>query len=69
MKLNELISQFTIAVSNEEAQVLDKIQEVASYDSFPEREQFIIDSLIRKSLLSKINNNGKVLVVSNSVET
>lgn len=69
MKLNELISQFTIAVSNEEARVLDKIKEVASYDSFPEREQFIIDSLIRKSLLSKINNNGKVLVVSNSVET
>lgn len=67
MKLNELISQFTIALSNEEAKVLDKIQSVQPYDSFEERDQFVIDGLIRKSLVTKINNNGTFLVTVNDL--
>ena len=69
MKLNELISQFTIAVSNEESDLLERIETVMPYHSFTERDRFVIDNLIRKSLLSKIHNRGNTLVVKNDVES
>jgi len=67
VKLNELISHFTIAVSNEESQVLDKIDSVMLYDSFTERDQFVIDGLIRKSLVTKIKHKGNFLVTKNEI--
>lgn len=67
MKLNELISQFTIALSNEESKVLEKIDSIQPYESFEEREQTVIDSLIRKSLVTKVNNNGTTLVTTNEI--
>ena len=69
MKLNELITQFTIQMSNEEAQVLSTMKGVMPLESFDEREQFIIENLIRKSLVSKIWNKGNVLVVANEEPT
>lgn len=65
MKLNELITQFTIAITNEEKDVLQMISGVSPLSSFNEREQFIIENLIRKSLVSKVVQNGTVLVLVN----
>ena len=65
MKLNELITQFTIAMSNEEAKLLRNVKGVMPYESFDEREQFVLEGLIRKSLVSKVHNNGNILVVAN----
>lgn len=65
MKLNQLIKSFSIAISNEEKSVLDSISGVQPLDNFTEREQFIIESLIRKSLVSKVHNNGSTLVMAN----
>jgi len=65
MKLNELITQFTIAMSNEEADLLRNVKGVMPYESFDEREQFVLEGLIRKSLVSKVHNNGNILVVAN----
>ena len=65
MKFNELIKDFTIARSNEETKVLKLMTDIMPYDSFPEREQVIIDGLIRKSLVSKVYNKGSILVVMN----
>lgn len=65
MKINELISDFRIAMSNEEAEVLAKCKHLRSFDSFPERDQFILEYLIRKSLVSKIHKNGNILVLAN----
>ena len=42
MKLNELITQFTIAMSNEEAKLLKTIKGVMPYEGFDEREQFVL---------------------------
>lgn len=66
MKLNDLVGKFSIATSNEEKQVLSKIDGMMPFDSFTEREQVIIENLIRKSLVSKVRNRtGSTLVVVN----
>lgn len=65
MKLNELIQSFSIAMSNEEKALLDRMEGVRPLDTFTEREQVIIENLIRKSLVSKIHNKGSILVMAN----
>lgn len=67
MKLNELIENFTIYTTNEEKQVLSKIDDMMSLDTFTEREQTIIENLIRKSLVSKVYNKGSTLVMVNEL--
>ena len=65
MRLNELISDFVIAVTNEEETVMQKLSRPLPFDSFSERDQFILENLIRKSLVSKVINDNQVLVVKN----
>jgi len=65
MKINELISDFEIYVSNEESALLSRMQHTQPMESFTEREQFIIENTIRKSIVTKIVKNNQILVVSN----
>lgn len=65
MKINELISDFEIYVSNEESALLSRLQYSQPLASFTEREQFIIENMIRKSIVTKIVKNNQILVVSN----
>jgi len=65
MKINELISNFEIYKTNEEARLLEHINDPQPLTSFTEREQVIITNLIRKSLISTYNKNGHVLVIRN----
>ena len=67
MKLNELIENFTIYTTNEEKAVLSKIDDMMSIDTFTEREQTIIENLIRKSLVSKVQRRGSTLVMANEL--
>ena len=65
MKLNELILDFTIATTNEEQDILDKMSGVTPIAAFDERDRFIIENLIRKSLVSKVKHNGIIMVLVN----
>lgn len=65
MKLNELISSFEIYTTNDEQQVLESMQSISPIDQFTEREQVIIDNLVKKSLISKCRYNGQTMVVKN----
>jgi len=65
MKLNDLISRFEIQTTNEENKLLDKFEDVMIPEQFTEREQTIIENLIRKSLITKIVENNKVYLVKN----
>ena len=65
MKVNELISRFTIAMTNEEAALLKKMEGVRSMTFYTEREQFVIENLIRKSLVSKVTKDNSVYVIKN----
>ena len=70
MKINELIKQFKIQRSNEENAVLDKCSssQAIPIHTFSERDRFILDSLIRKALVSKIvKEDGSVLVIANEI--
>lgn len=68
MKLNELISSFSIHTTNEESDILKKLDQPNSIESFSEREQFIINNMVRKSLVSKIKIYEREYVVSNEQE-
>ena len=66
MRFNELISHFEIQTTNEEAELLDKIKDVMIPEQFTEREQTVIENLVKKSLITKIvEDDGKVYLVKN----
>lgn len=62
MKINELLKDFKIYTTNEEKEVLMKLTQPKYLSEFSERDKFIIETLIRKSLVIKIGNiNPKVI--------
>lgn len=65
MKINELISDFEVYVSNEESALLSQLTQPTPIESFSVREQFIIEGMIRKSVVTKIVRNNQTLVVRN----
>ena len=66
MKLNELVGELSIHTTNEEKEVLGRLKDYPMpIIAFPERERFVIEGLIRKALVSKITNNGSVMVIAN----
>lgn len=67
MKINQLLGEFTINMSNEERDLLNKMESVAPLMTYNERERFVIEGLIRKSLVSKVVKDNTVLVVQNEL--
>jgi hypothetical protein len=65
MRINELIRSFEIYASNEEKSVLEQIDRPLPVEWFKEREQVVIQNLVRKSLVSKISKNGYTYVMRN----
>jgi len=65
LKINDLLQEFTIQCTNEERSVLKKCVDVRSLDSYSERDRFVIEGLIRKALVSKLIQDGTVMVVAN----
>ena len=67
MKISDLIqSTFT---TNEEAEMLKQIDEASAFEGFTERQQVIIEQLVRKSLVSKFKMGSTVMVVKNGGST
>ena len=64
MKINELLHGFSIFTNNEEQQLLDKLSNVAFLNEFSDREQVIIEGLIRKSLVIKIGMRNPQVVAN-----
>lgn len=65
MKLNELIRDFKIYKTNEELEELSKLNAPVPFASLSERQQVIMNNLIRKSLVSKIKSNNVIMVARN----
>ena len=65
MKINELITDFEIFVTNEEKVELKNLSAPIPLDSLTERQQVIMNNLIRKSLVSKIRSNNVIMVARN----
>ena len=66
MRINELVTEFTIHTSNEEKEVLGKLKSAKNLDTFMERDQEVINQLVRKSLVRKIEQDNNVMVVANA---
>jgi hypothetical protein len=62
-----LIEDLKIYTSNEEDAVLNKLEQTQQIETFPERERFIIENLIRKSLVIKIPYGNSYLVTANEL--
>lgn len=65
MKINELIKDFKIYTTNEEQVELESLVAPVPLSSLSERQQVIINNLIRKSLVSKIKSNNTIMVARN----
>lgn len=65
MKLNELLDSFEIYMTNEEEAEYSKLEGMVPLASLSERQQVIINNLIRKSLVSKIKSNNVIMVARN----
>ncbi len=62
MKLNELVNSFEIFTSNEEKNLLEKLQHPQYLSGFSEHDRFTIEGMIRKSLVIKIGDiNPRVI--------
>jgi len=59
MKIKDVIEQFEIFISNEEHELLEKIgNRIVPRTTFTERERFILENLVRKSLIQKIQKEN-----------
>ena len=65
MKVNEFVRKLDVWTSQEEKSLLENITEPRIVASFNEIEQAIIESLIRKSLLIKVQGKHSSYVYPN----
>jgi len=65
MKINELLGEFHIFLTNEEKSLLEKVEGVRPIEFYSERERFVIENLVRKSVITKIRKNNSYMVVRN----
>jgi hypothetical protein len=64
MRIIDIVDE--IYMTNEEKALLETIDDVRPLGSFPEREQTIINNLIRKSIISKVQTqSGTIVVIRN----
>lgn len=64
MKVNELLGDFKIWTTNEEEELLRKLQRPIKLSKLSEHEQFRIQALIRKSLVTKIGHKDPSVVAN-----
>ena len=64
MKVNELIGSFEIWTTNEEARLLEKLQKPVKLSQLSEHDQFKVQAMIRKSLITKIGMNDPTVVAN-----
>lgn len=64
MKLNELVKTFEIYTSNDEKEMLKKLNYPRALSSFSERDQFTIEGMIRKSLVIKIGDRDPKVIAN-----
>lgn len=65
MNIKEMLKGFEVFVTNEEQQVLDRMEHIRPMEAYNERERFVIENLIRKSLVSKVRRENTYMVVKN----
>jgi hypothetical protein len=65
MKINELVRSLPTWTSAEERTVLERISGIEALSAFNEREQHVIESLVRKSLVIRITERETTYIYPN----
>lgn len=65
MKIDDVLKNFEIFTTNEEEVVLERMEGVRPMEAYTERERFVIENLVRKSLVSKVLYNKTYMVRKN----
>jgi hypothetical protein len=68
MKINELISNFHIWTTNEEVEILKKLDKPVKLSSLSEQDQFRVEAMIRKSLVTKIGHENPSVVANEKTQ-
>jgi hypothetical protein len=68
MKINELISDFHIWTTNEEAQLLTRLKNPTKLSQLSEQDQFRCQAMIRKSLITKIGMKDPTVVANEKIQ-
>lgn len=69
MKINELIQSFEIWITNEEKDLLKKLSKPVKLSSLNEQDQFRVQALIRKSLVTKVGMENPTVVANEKNKT
>lgn len=64
MKLNELIQSFEVWTTNEEKELLKKLNKPIKLSKLDEHDQFRVQALIRKSLVTKVGMEDPTVVIN-----
>ena len=64
MKINELIQSFEVWTTNEERELLKKLSSPVKLSSLSENDQFKVEVMIRKSLVTKIGHTNPSVVAN-----
>lgn len=67
MKINELIDDFKIFTTNEEAELLKKLKNPIKLNQLEEHEQFRVEAMIRKSLVTKVGMTNPTVVANEKI--
>lgn len=67
MKINELINNFTVWTTNEEAELLKKLKNPIKLSQLDEHEQFRVEAMIRKSLVTKVGMDNPTVVANEKI--
>jgi hypothetical protein len=69
MKISELVDNFEIWTTNEEAEILKKLTRPVKLSTLSEHEQFKVEAMIRKSLVTKIGMENPTVVANEKIKT
>ena len=64
MKIVEVTKHLTVAITNEEAEVLDRFDEdtpVVAKREFTDRQQLMANQLVNKDILLRKNEDGRII--------
>ena len=64
MKINELIHDFEIWTTNEEKSLLKKLKDPVKLSQLSEQDQFKVQAMVRKSLITKIGFDDPSVVAN-----
>jgi hypothetical protein len=68
MKVTELLGDFNIWTTNEEVKLLEKLKSPVKLHSLSEQDQFKVQAMIRKSLVTKIGHSNPSVVANENTQ-